>query len=122
MSAYKQLHRATGDPSKGILTCTMEIMNICVSSYDTAAIQLSFGWFSFVRLVKPYIFNRLHFNDCIVNDRKPLLNGRTLSFQYANTFCYSLSVFSIIRWNLPRSPFYTSPIIRFKSNGPTNYE
>ncbi|KAH6793528.1 tapetum determinant protein [Perilla frutescens var. hirtella] len=122
MSAYRKLHKATGDLSKGIPTYTVEIMNTCVSSYDTIAIHLSYGWFSSVRLVKPHIFNRLRFNDCIINDGKTLLNGRTLFFQYANTFCYSISISSVIKWNLSRSPFYTSLIVRFKSNGPANYE
>ncbi|KAH6823399.1 tapetum determinant protein [Perilla frutescens var. hirtella] len=81
-------------------------MNTCVSSCNTTTIHLSYGWFSSVRLIKPHIFNCLHFNDYIVNDGKLLLNGRMLSFQ----------------WNLPRSPFYSSPIVRFKPNGPANYE
>ncbi|KAH6760266.1 tapetum determinant protein [Perilla frutescens var. frutescens] len=80
MSAYKQLHRETEDLSKGIPTYTVEIMNTCVSSCDTVAIHLSCGWFSSVCLVKPHIFKRIRFNNCIVNDGNPLLNGRMLSF------------------------------------------
>ncbi|KAH6776092.1 tapetum determinant protein [Perilla frutescens var. hirtella] len=122
MRACRKHYKETRDPSKGIPTYTVEIMNTCVSSCDIAAIYLSYGWFNSVRLVKPHIFNRFYFNNCIINNGKPLLNGRTLSFQYANTFCYSLSISSVFQWNLPRSPFYTSLIVRFKPNRPANYE
>ncbi|XP_074374879.1 TPD1 protein homolog 1-like [Apium graveolens] len=76
----------------GIPTYTVEIINVCVTGCDIAGIHLSCGWFSSIRLVNPRIFKRLGYNDCIVNDGKPLANGRTLSFQYANSFRYPLSV------------------------------
>ncbi|OMO99417.1 hypothetical protein CCACVL1_03820 [Corchorus capsularis] len=76
----------------GIPTYTVEIMNVCVSGCDISGIHLSCGWFSSARLINPKIFKRLRYNDCIVNDGKPLVNGGTLSFQYANTFLYPLSV------------------------------
>ncbi|KAL6576255.1 hypothetical protein OROHE_000036 [Orobanche hederae] len=79
----------------GIPTYTVEIMNVCVSGCDISAIHLTCGWFSSARLVNPRVFKRLGFNDCLVNQGKPLANGRTLSFQYANTYAYSLSVSSI---------------------------
>ncbi|KZV28747.1 hypothetical protein F511_32016 [Dorcoceras hygrometricum] len=86
---------ATEPLPSGIPTYTVEIMNVCVSGCDISAIHLSCGWFSSARLVNPRVFKRLRFNDCLVNDGKPLINGRTLSFQYANTFRYPLSVTSI---------------------------
>ncbi|KAK1357973.1 Tapetum determinant 1 [Heracleum sosnowskyi] len=76
----------------GIPTYTVEIINVCVTGCDIAGIHLTCGWFSSIRLVNPRIFKRLRYNDCIVNDGKPLANGRTLSFQYANSFRYPLSV------------------------------
>ncbi|KAL6559603.1 Protein TAPETUM DETERMINANT 1 [Orobanche gracilis] len=79
----------------GIPTYTVEIMNVCVSGCDISAIHLTCGWFSSARLVNPRVFKRVGFNDCLVNQGKPLANGRTLSFQYANTYAYSLSVSSI---------------------------
>ncbi|KAK6148046.1 hypothetical protein DH2020_018958 [Rehmannia glutinosa] len=79
----------------GIPTYTVEIMNVCVSGCDISAIHLTCGWFSSARLVNPRVFKRLRFDDCLVNDGKPLANGRTLSFQYANTFPYSLAVSSV---------------------------
>ncbi|KAK6120555.1 hypothetical protein DH2020_045702 [Rehmannia glutinosa] len=86
----------------GIPTYTVEIMNVCVSGCDISAIHLSCGWFSSARLVNPRVFKRLRFDDCLVNDGKPLANGRTLSFQYANTFPYSLAVSSVgPQWKRP---------------------
>ncbi|GAV81579.1 hypothetical protein CFOL_v3_25033 [Cephalotus follicularis] len=79
----------------GIPTYTVEIMNVCVTGCDISRIHLTCGWFSSARLINPKIFKRLRYNDCLVNDGKPLINGGTLSFQYANTFRYSLSVSSV---------------------------
>ncbi|XP_068304930.1 TPD1 protein homolog 1-like [Pyrus communis] len=79
----------------GIPTYTVEIMNMCVTGCDISHIHLTCGWFSSARLVNPKIFKRLRYNDCLVNDGKPLANGGTVSFQYANTFSYKLSVSSV---------------------------
>ncbi|CAA0806907.1 TPD1 protein homolog 1 [Striga hermonthica] len=79
----------------GIPTYTVEIMNVCVSGCDISAIHLRCGWFSSARLVNPRVFKRLDFDNCLVNNGKPLTNGRTLSFQYANTFPYSMTVSSV---------------------------
>ncbi|XP_074347718.1 protein TAPETUM DETERMINANT 1-like [Apium graveolens] len=76
----------------GIPTYTVEIMNVCVTGCDIAGIHLSCGWFSSARLINPRIFKRLRYDDCLVNGGKPLPIGRTVSFQYANTFRYPLSV------------------------------
>ncbi|KAI8018363.1 hypothetical protein LOK49_LG04G02308 [Camellia lanceoleosa] len=80
----------------GIPTYTVEIMNVCVTGCDISGIHVSCGWFSSARLINPHIFKRLRYDDCLVNDGKPLLNGRAISFQYANTFHYPLSVSSVI--------------------------
>ncbi|KAL3631722.1 Protein TAPETUM DETERMINANT 1 [Castilleja foliolosa] len=79
----------------GIPTYKVLIMNVCISGCDISAIHLTCGWFSSARLINPAVFKRLGFNDCLVNAGKPLENGRTLSFQYANTYPYSLSVSSV---------------------------
>ncbi|KAL2482701.1 Protein TAPETUM DETERMINANT 1 [Forsythia ovata] len=86
---------ATEPLPNGIPTYTVEIMNACIAGCDISRIHVSCGWFSSARLINPRVFKRLHFDDCLVNDGKPLINGRTLSFQYANTFRYPLSVSSI---------------------------
>ncbi|KAF7834069.1 protein TAPETUM DETERMINANT 1-like [Senna tora] len=80
----------------GIPTYTVEIMNLCVSGCNIAGIHLTCGWFSSARLINPKVFKRLRYNDCLVNDGKPLINGGTISFQYANTFLYPLSVSSVV--------------------------
>ncbi|GAB2221390.1 hypothetical protein Droror1_Dr00012566 [Drosera rotundifolia] len=79
----------------GIPTYTVEINNACVTGCDISHIHLRCGWFSSARLVNPHIFKRLRFNDCLVNNGQPLGNGQTITFQYANTFSYPLSISSM---------------------------
>ncbi|GFZ03921.1 histidine kinase-, DNA gyrase B-, and HSP90-like ATPase family protein [Actinidia rufa] len=57
----------------GIPTYTVEIMNACVSGCAISGVHLSCGWFSSTSLINPHIFKRLRFNDCLVNDGKPLV-------------------------------------------------
>ncbi|XP_065875289.1 TPD1 protein homolog 1-like [Euphorbia lathyris] len=80
----------------GVPAFTVEIMNACVTGCNISRIHLNCGRFSSVRFINPKIFKRLRYNDCLVNDGKPLLNGGTLTFDYANTFPYPLSVSSIV--------------------------
>ncbi|XWS60227.1 hypothetical protein CRYUN_Cryun07bG0017700 [Craigia yunnanensis] len=80
----------------GIPTYTVEIVNVCVTGSGISGIHINCGWFSSARLINPKIFKRLTYNDCLVNDGKPLVNGGTLSFQYANTFLYPLSVSRVV--------------------------
>ncbi|KAG8638626.1 protein TAPETUM DETERMINANT 1 isoform X2 [Manihot esculenta] len=87
---------ATAPLPSGIPTYTVEIMNVCVTGCDISGIHFYCGWFSSARLINPKIFKRILYNDCLVNDGKPLVNGGTLSFQYANTFLYPLSVSSVV--------------------------
>ncbi|XP_051152384.1 protein TAPETUM DETERMINANT 1 [Andrographis paniculata] len=86
---------ATQPLPNGIPTYTVEIINVCVRGCYISAIHLNCGWFSSARIINPRVFKRLRFNDCLVNDGKPLAYGRTLTFQYANTFRYPLSVASV---------------------------
>ncbi|CAI8599062.1 unnamed protein product [Vicia faba] len=87
---------STAPLPSGIPTYTVEIMNMCVSGCDISAIHLRCGWFSSARLINPKLFKRLRYNDCLVNDGRPLVNGATVSFQYANTYLYPLSVSSVV--------------------------
>ncbi|GJS11842.1 tapetum determinant 1-like protein [Tanacetum coccineum] len=80
----------------GIPTYVVEIMNVCTTGCNISGIHLSCGWFSSARLINPRLFKRLRYDDCVVNEGKPLVNGRTISFQYANTFSYPLTISSII--------------------------
>ncbi|WOH05163.1 hypothetical protein DCAR_0624577 [Daucus carota subsp. sativus] len=76
----------------GIPTYTVEIMNMCSTGCDISGIHLSCGWFSSARLINPRVFKRLRYDDCLVNGGKPLAVGRVITFQYANSFRYPLSV------------------------------
>ncbi|KAK4439460.1 TPD1 protein1 [Sesamum alatum] len=87
---------ATSPLPNGIPTYTVEIQNVCLSeSCSISDIHLSCGWFSSARLINPSIFKRIGYDDCLVNDGEPLNPGESLSFQYANTFMYPLSVSSV---------------------------
>ncbi|CAH1428544.1 unnamed protein product [Lactuca virosa] len=91
------INQGPTDPlPSGIPTYTVEVMNVCTTGCDISGIHLSCGWFSSARLINPHLFKRLHYDDCLVNNGKPLVNGHTISFQYANTFRYPLSVSSVI--------------------------
>ncbi|CAN6883743.1 unnamed protein product, partial [Brassica oleracea] len=79
----------------GVPAFTVEIINACASDCSVTEIHVSCGWFSSVRLVNPRVFRRLSYDDCLVNDGQPLSPGQTLSFQYANSFSYPLSVSSV---------------------------
>ncbi|KAI3456573.1 hypothetical protein Pfo_013236 [Paulownia fortunei] len=80
----------------GIPTYTVEIMNVCTTgSCSISSIHLSCGWFSSAREIDPNIFERIAYDDCLVKGGKPLNPGEAISFQYANTFEYPLSVSSV---------------------------
>ncbi|RZC59702.1 hypothetical protein C5167_007003 [Papaver somniferum] len=79
----------------GIPTYTVEIMNVCTKGCDISNIHLSCGWFSSARLINPRVFKRIRYNDCILNNGEALINGDSISFQYANTFQYPLTVSSV---------------------------
>ncbi|CAL9168630.1 TPD1 protein homolog 1 [Musa acuminata AAA Group] len=87
---------ATPPLPSGIPTYTVTVLNLCSSRNGCAMgqIHLSCGAFSSTRLINPRIFRRLRINDCLVNDGRPLAPGASISFQYANSFSYPLSVSS----------------------------
>ncbi|XP_061339810.1 TPD1 protein homolog 1-like [Gastrolobium bilobum] len=82
--------------SNGIPEYTVEITNMCANDCNIANIRVHCGWFSSARLINPSVFRRLGYDDCLVNDGMALGPGRTISFQYANTFRYPLSVSSVV--------------------------
>ncbi|CAA7405185.1 unnamed protein product [Spirodela intermedia] len=85
----------------GIPTYTVQVLNTCLgqgcggAGGGIAAVHLRCGWFSSARLVNPKVFRRLGFDDCLVNDGRPIPAGGAVSFQYANTYPYRLSVSSV---------------------------
>lgn len=93
----------------GIPSYTVQILNACVSGCSISNIHVKCGWFSSVRLINPRVFRRIYYDDCLVNDGEPLGPGETLSFQYANSFRYPLSVSSVICcWTCMHFIFFSS--------------
>ena len=80
----------------GIPSYIVQIMNICANDCNIGNIRLHCGWFSSASLISPRVFRRVGYDDCLVNDGQPLRPGRAISFQYANTFRYRLSVASVV--------------------------
>ncbi|KAJ8637334.1 hypothetical protein MRB53_011601 [Persea americana] len=91
-SAIALYQGATSPLPNGIPTYTVQILNVCISGCTVSNIHVSCGWFSSARMINPRIFRRMRYNDCLVNDGGPLAPGGSLSFEYANTFRYPLSV------------------------------
>ncbi|KAJ9689960.1 hypothetical protein PVL29_012564 [Vitis rotundifolia] len=79
----------------GIPTYTVQILNVCVAGCSISNIHVRCGWFSSARLINPRLFKRIFFDDCLVNNGDALGPGESLSFQYANSFRYPLSVLSV---------------------------
>ncbi|KAL1372775.1 hypothetical protein HN51_002867 [Arachis hypogaea] len=80
----------------GIPSYAVQIMNKCSNDCSIANIRLHCGWFSSARLINPRLFRRLRYDDCLVNDGRPLPPATAISFQYANTFRYPLTVASLV--------------------------
>ncbi|XP_031490658.1 TPD1 protein homolog 1-like [Nymphaea colorata] len=90
------LYQGDGAPlPNGIPTYTVEILNTCPSGCHISSIHVACGWFSTARLINPAIFRRVGYNNCLVNNGRVLLPGRSVTFQYANTFRYPMSVSSV---------------------------
>ncbi|MCO5582000.1 hypothetical protein L7F22_035890 [Adiantum nelumboides] len=82
----------------GIPSFTVQIFNSCASPQQLCGlshIHVACGWWATAKLVNPNVFRRLAFNDCLVNDGRPLRPGQLLTFQYANSFQYPMSVKSV---------------------------
>ncbi|WVZ64987.1 hypothetical protein U9M48_014423 [Paspalum notatum var. saurae] len=81
----------------GVPAYKVDVVNRCLGGLDggecaIAGIHIRCGWFSSVSLVDPSKFRRLGHDDCLLNDGRPLLGGETVSFEYANSFPYTLTV------------------------------
>jgi hypothetical protein len=88
-----QIRQAATIPlPNGIPQYRVEIANTCVTGCNITNIHVPCGKCSSARLVNPTIFKRLSYNDCLVNDGKLFPNGKVITFVYANTYSYSLSV------------------------------
>ncbi|CAO2826963.1 unnamed protein product [Amaranthus hypochondriacus] len=91
-----EINQGPGAPlASGIPTYTVEIVNACMSGCDITGIHLRCGWFSSAHTVDPFIFRRLRYDNCLFNNGGTLQHGKSISFQYANSYSYPLSVLSI---------------------------
>lgn len=78
----------------GIPSYTVRILNECASDCYMCNIHVNCGWFSSARLVNPEIFQRIAYNDCLVNGGEPLGPGESIYFEYSNIMPYQLTVSS----------------------------
>lgn len=80
------------ESSKGIPEYEVEIAYICASNSSCAPsyIHLYCGNFASASAVNPKIFKRLSYDDCLVNDGKPLKEDQIIRFTYSNSFKYPL--------------------------------
>lgn len=78
------------DGSPGIPRFNVQIVNTCVSDCAPADIHVYCGWFASSPPPNPNTFQRLSYNDCLVNGGRPLGHGAIIQFQYANSFMYPI--------------------------------
>ncbi|OIW18429.1 hypothetical protein TanjilG_13181 [Lupinus angustifolius] len=96
-----RIYEGQVDPlPSGIPSYTVDIVNMCGNDENNndcniADIRVHCGWFSSARLINPKVFRRIGYDDCLVNDGEALAPGTAISFQYANTYSYPLSVSSV---------------------------
>ncbi|XP_058746700.1 TPD1 protein homolog 1-like [Vicia villosa] len=91
-----QINQSPTEPlPSGIPTYTVEIANTCVSGCSISNVHVACGMFSSATLINPNTFKRLSNNDCLVNGGNTIPNGGVISFKYANTYSYPLSVSSV---------------------------
>lgn len=79
--------------TSGIPTFSVQIINLC-GNCALGAIHVACGNWASATPVDPYIFTRLAYNDCLVNNGKPLMSQGSISFQYSNSAMYPMSIVS----------------------------
>nr|GMD73960.1 protein TAPETUM DETERMINANT 1-like [Ipomoea batatas]GMD79141.1 protein TAPETUM DETERMINANT 1-like [Ipomoea batatas]GMD83783.1 protein TAPETUM DETERMINANT 1-like [Ipomoea batatas] len=77
--------------TNGIPQFVVEIVNTCFSGCAPSNIHLHCDWFASARIVNPNTFKRLSYDDCLVNEGKPLKTSQMIRFTYSNTFKYPLA-------------------------------
>lgn len=77
----------------GIPTFSVQIINL---SGDCAlgSIHVACGNWASATPVDPSVFTRLSYNDCLVNNGRPLSSQGSISFQYSNSAMYPMSITS----------------------------
>lgn len=79
------------DSTSGIPQYMVQIVNTCVRGCAPSNIHLHCGWFASARMVNRMAFKRLSYDDCLVNEGKPLNTNQIISFTYSNSFMYPLA-------------------------------
>ncbi|KAI6692064.1 hypothetical protein NL676_019774 [Syzygium grande] len=83
---------SAGTEPSGIPIFLVEISNECLHPCTIMNVHLHCGEFSSDNLIKPEIFRRLTYDNCLVNNGAALTPGQVLSFKYSTTRMYPLSV------------------------------
>jgi hypothetical protein len=78
----------------GIPSYSVTITNTCLDC-TVRDVHVSCGEFASTELVDPSSFQRLAYGDCLVRDGAPIGPGETVSFEYSNSFMYSMDVASV---------------------------
>ncbi|KAK1387487.1 Protein TAPETUM DETERMINANT [Heracleum sosnowskyi] len=78
--------------SSGIPQYIVEIVNTCVHGCATSNIHLHCGWFASAKMVNPKTFQRLSYDDCLVNGGRPLKTSQIIRFTYSNSFMYPITL------------------------------
>ncbi|CAN6300108.1 unnamed protein product [Urochloa humidicola] len=87
-----QVH--AGSLPSGIPSYSVTITNACLDC-TVRDVHVSCGEFASTELVDPGSFQRLAYGDCLVRDGGPIGPGETVSFEYSNSFIYSMVVVSV---------------------------
>lgn len=96
------IFQGSGSPlPNGIPTFSVQIFNLCTVGCPISNVHVACGWFASAKLINPKVFRRLNFNDCLVNDGKPIAYGDSITFQYANSFEYQMRVETAVTCKWP---------------------
>ncbi|GLJ47717.1 hypothetical protein SUGI_1007740 [Cryptomeria japonica] len=79
----------------GVPSYSVEIQNLCSTGCSIAQVHVTCGWFSSAVEIDPKLFKRLSYNDCLVNNGRPIKAGGSVSFVYAQTYKYPIAVSSV---------------------------
>ncbi|CAM6122985.1 unnamed protein product [Calypogeia fissa] len=79
--------------TSGIPTFDVQIVNLC-GVCAMAEIHVACGNWASATPVDPFVFTRLGYNDCLVNNGAPLSSQGSVSFQYSNSAMYPMSITS----------------------------
>ncbi|KAL3690289.1 hypothetical protein R1sor_016598 [Riccia sorocarpa] len=77
--------------ASGIPTFNVQIVNLC-GACAMKDIHVACGNWASATPVDPFVFTRLGYNDCLVNNGRPLSSQGSVSFQYSNSAMYPMHI------------------------------